>query len=319
MSAVSAVLSAIGRVRPGARVAAPAGAYGETLEAIAARGIGIEPELVPADCSFAVGATGRPRVLLVDSFAPGGFAAPDLRNRCDLVLFDTSCLWSGSGRIRRVLYSAGLTAVPIALVRSHTKLDSLGIEYGRLGSVVLHAPLWTDPKRHAWLEGLDQEIKRAIRLSGTAPVPLHFPPFAGHPRHAELSAKRIARIIANGRNITRRLIGHGIPVASCRHGLYGVLRAPDLWAREDAMSVAGRLVDGLCRAALPVRHAGSFGFDFFAMDVFPDGAGEHAPEKHGVRLAFSDVPGPVALEVSDQIAAWWTANVLPGHAGRRAA
>ena len=43
------------------------------------------------------------------------------------------------------------------------------------------------------------------------------------------------------------------------------------------------------------------------------------PEKHGVRLAFSDVPGPVALEVSDQIVAWWTANILPGHAGRRAA
>src|SRR3954447_11364829 len=70
MSAVSAVLSAIGRVWPGARVAAPAGAYGETLEAIAACGIGIEPDLTPAD-RRSVGATGRHRVLLIDSFAPG--------------------------------------------------------------------------------------------------------------------------------------------------------------------------------------------------------------------------------------------------------
>ena len=138
-----------------------------------------------------------------------------------------------------------------------------------------------DPFLTGWwaenLEELDREIKRTIRLSGTAPVPLHFPPFAGHPRHAELSAKRITRIIANGRSITRRLIGHGIPVASCRHGLYAVLRALDPWAREDATGVAGQLAESLRRAALPVRHAGSFGFDFFAMDAFPDGAGDHAP------------------------------------------
>jgi hypothetical protein len=117
----------------------------------------------------------------------------------------------------------------------------------------------------------------------------------------------------------RHLIRSGVPVTSYQHGLYGVLRSPDPWSLERAKDVAGRLAADLRKAALPVRHAGSFGFDFFVMDGFPDPASDGAPDRHGVRLAFSDVPGPVADEVSDRIARWWRAHIERLHPGRRAA
>jgi len=316
MSSISTLLAALGRVLPGARLVAPAGAYGETLEAVAHYGGSLRlDEPRPGDRPLGPAPRAEPCVVLVDSCVPARLVPPARDGRCDLVLFDTTCLSAGSARIRRVLSWAGSMETPVALLRSHAKLDSLGIEYGRLGSTVLLAPAWTDRTRFAWLKRLDEEIKRAVRLFGVAPVPASLPPFAGHGRFALLNAKRIARIIANGRRIMRCLIRRGVPVTCYQHGLYGVLRAPDAWSLERAKRVAGVLANELRQAALPVRHAGSFGFDFFAMDGFPD----LALDRHGVRLAFSDVPGAVADDVSDRIARWWTAHVLTIHPRPQAA
>jgi hypothetical protein len=320
MSSISNLLVALGRVLPGARLIAPPGAYGETLEAAAQYGAGLRLD-ESRSLTRPSHSAARPerRVLLIDSSAPTCLTPPRRDGGYDLAVFDTTCLSAGSARIRRVLRWAASIEAPTVLVRSHTKLDSLGLEYGRLGSVVLLTPGQTDPKRFAWLRRLEEEIKRAVRLFGAAPVPAHLPPFAGHPRYASLNAKRIARIIANGRCIMRRLIQCGVPATAYQHGLYGVLRSPGQWSLERAKDVAGRLADDLRKAALPVRHAGSFGFDFFAMDGFPDPVSGRAPDRHGVRLAFSDVPASVADEVSDRIARWWTVNVLNINPSRRAA
>lgn len=316
MSSISALLAALGRILPGARLIAPAGAYGETLEAAAHCGGNLrldEPQSANRPLNRASRA--EPCVVLVDSCVPARLVPPARDGRCDLVVFDTTCLSAGSARIRRVLSWAESIGAPVALVRSHAKLDSLGIEYGRLGSTVLLAPAQTDWTRFAWLERLDEEIGRAVRLFGVAPAPASLPPFAGDRRHALLNDKRIARIVANGRRIMRRLIRRGVPVTSYPHGLYGVLRPPDAWTLERAKQAAGELADDLRTAALPARHAGSFGFDFFAMDGFPD----LALDRHGVRLAFSDAPGAVADDVSDRVARWWTAHILNAHPDRWAA
>ncbi len=53
------------------------------------------------------------------------------------------------------------------LVRSHAKLDSLGIEYGRLGSVVL---AWNGAgAAHANMKALLRVLDDTIRLYGTKP------------------------------------------------------------------------------------------------------------------------------------------------------
>jgi hypothetical protein len=306
MSALATLLLSLRRTAPGASLLVPQGAYNETLQLVAndAPDIAVEraaavPVAKPED-------SGRRRVLLVDSSVGGSLLPRDLvaaSGRLDLVIFDTTCLSPASGRIRRILGWADDSGVPLVLVRSHAKLDLLGVEYGRLGSTVFVAPLRAPTSR--LLEQLAHETRDAIRLLGAAPVPAHFPPFAGGARYETLSVQRTAALIRNGRRMIRRLRAAGVRVTRYQHGLYALLHSRENWDLEQAKHVAAGLAADLRRDALPVRHAGSFGFDFCALDGFPDPGGE----RYLVRLAFPDIPAQVAEHVADRIGAWWGTHV----------
>jgi hypothetical protein len=125
--------------------------------------------------------------------------------KLDLVVFDTTCFSSGSGRIRRVLRWARRWEIPVVLVRSHTKLDSLGLEYGRLGSAVFIAgEARMAAAKRKLLESLASEMRDAVRLFGGAALPAHFPPYVGRRAYRVLTDKRVAAILRNSRRMARR-------------------------------------------------------------------------------------------------------------------
>ena len=185
-------------------------------------------------------------------------------------MFDTTCFSHGSRRIANVVDWARRVQLPIALVRSHAKLDCLGIEYGRLGSIEYVVDERDD--RHAWLKPLVDETHEAIRLFGAAALPSHFPPFAGEDVYHVCTARRTAAILRNTRRAARWLAGaFGYDaVRTYQHNLYLTL-APAV-PRDSAgvWRAADELCSSLARRDLPVKHAGSFGFDFTALDAFTD-------------------------------------------------
>lgn len=67
--------------------------------------------------------------------------AKDLRGH-DLLVVDTTCYPLHSQSLANLISLASNLGIPCILVRSHMKLDCLGMEYGRLGSIVV---LW-NPK-----------------------------------------------------------------------------------------------------------------------------------------------------------------------------
>jgi hypothetical protein len=62
--------------------------------------------------------------------------------------------------------------------------------------------------------------------------------------------------------------------------------------------------DDLRRTGLPIRHAGSFGFDFAATEWFHDAT----TGRYSVRVTAADLPTALWDELTQAIADWWSAH-----------
>jgi hypothetical protein len=137
MAAISALLLAVASGEASTLVHLP-GCYKETLE-FAASYAGLRTVSLEQDGgNWAQG----DRLILWLDMPPFGRCAGALYSyaqAADLIVFDTTAFSAQSRRIPRFLSWARKARTPVILVRSHTKLDSLGIEYGRLGSAIFLA------------------------------------------------------------------------------------------------------------------------------------------------------------------------------------
>jgi len=308
MSAISALLFATAKVTSSADIMVLPGSYGETLELIESHARHLETiQLTNPDTDLAAPGD-KHRILLLDTSTPSHGIEAATRcpsPRLDLVIFDTTCFSSGSGRIGRVLRWARRYGLPVVLVRSHTKLDSLGVEYGRLGSAVFvgaNEPGMTGKREltHA----LANETRQAVRLFGGAAPPAHFPPFAGNARYRALIDGRVASILRNSRRTARYfakvLAGSPAPL-NFAHGLYLTLVPKRALDEGQARQLAEALSTDLAKAGMPLRHAGSFGFDFAATEWFHD----TSRDRYLVRIAVPDLPTLLWDEIAKAIANWW--------------
>lgn len=311
MAAISALLLASARLIGEAEILVLPGAYGETQEFI--EGYADRLRMITLSRRRSDEAAGpKPplsRILLLDSSASA--SAFDAGLRCtntapDLLIFDTTCFSSGSGRIQRVLGRARELAIPLVMVRSHTKLDSLGAEYGRLGSAA-----FLDWENNAAgksnLGELPAETRNAVRLLGGAALPAHFPPYIGTPLYRELTNKRIAAILRNSRRAGRYLATalSGLTAElHFVHGLYVTVDRRQPLDEATARQVAAEMSSDLARAGLPIQHAGSFGFDFAATEWFRN----PTTGRYSVRIAVSDLPTAIWDDLTEAIVKWWSTH-----------
>jgi hypothetical protein len=302
MAAISALLLAIANGETSTVVHLP-GCYKETIE-LAASYAGLRTIPLEQDDS-GNGAQGNRKILWLD-VTPFGQSAGHL-HRCaqsaDLIVFDTTAFSAQSLRIPRFLSWARKARSPVVLVRSHTKLDSLGIEYGRLGSTMFLAfPEVPLAKLARWRKTASR-TRDLIRLLGSAALPAHFCPFIGSPAYWQLSSRRSATMLRNDRLLVRTLMQKlgGAAVRRYAHGMFAALVAPSFWSETEAAGEADQLAAALAGRGLPVRHAGSFGFDFVAVEGFFDtGANQRL-----LRVAMADLPSPICTRVADEISDWW--------------
>jgi hypothetical protein len=313
MSAISAIVTALIRVRGELDVIAPRGCYGETRELL--ESLQERVTIVPSKRQDGPirRARSRTRVLLVDSCVADDFDDYRAATDIDIVVFDTTCFWQHSGRTRIVIRWALRSGLPVALVRSHAKLDSLGIEYGRLGSVVL---AWRpQDASQVWMKKLLRATEDSVRLYGVAAIPAHFPPFTGTAQYRACSRARTAGIIRNTRRMARqlstRMSGH-CAIRTFQHGLYFALVPGDELPIDDVKRAAASLSTALGRQKLPLKHAGSFGFDFVAVEWFFDAI----LRRNLLRIAGADLPASLIDRIVDSIDEWWSAHRM-GTASRR--
>ena len=311
MAAISALLLASVRLMSEADILALPGSYGETLELIENHARQLHLVRLKSSPGEIASRAGRLRILLFDSCTSAAAFEATLhcaRPHLDLVIFDTTCFSSGSGRIRRVLSWARRWEIPIVLVRSHTKLDSLGLEYGRLGSAVFVAcEKRVATAKQERLEDLAGEMRNAVRLFGGAALPAHFPPYVGTKAYRALTDKRVAAILRNCRRMAR-YFAPALPGSSAElhfaHGLYVTLAPNRMLDEKQTKQMAADLCGDLRKAGLPLRHAGSFGFDFGAAEWFRD----TTRNRYVVRIAVPDLPTPLWDQVAQAVVQWWSVH-----------
>lgn len=308
MAALSAVLLASAQIVEKADILVLPGSYGETLELIRSFVPHLRLEALKWPLGDAFAPASLPRILLLDSCSLAGAFEAALRcdgSGLDLLVFDTTCFAGRSGRIRRVLRWARRYGIPLVLVRSHNKLDSLGAEYGRLGSAVfVHG---TERQQRAgrldWTR-LASDTRNAVRLLGGAALPAHFPPFAGSAAYWALTKRRVAAILRNSRS-SARYFAATLPALAAElhfaHGLYVTLRGKRALDEATARQAAEDMSGELRRDGFPIRHAGSFGFDFAATEWFHDAT----TDQYSVRVAVSDLPTELWNDMAAAIARWW--------------
>jgi len=309
MAAISALLLSSVRLMRDADILVLPGSYGETLELIESHARQLRLVRLKSSPGEVESRAGRLRILLFDSCAPMAAFEATLhcaRPQLDLVIFDTTCFSSGSGRIRRVLRWARRWELPIVLVRSHTKLDSLGLEYGRLGSAVfVTCEEHVATAKQERLENLASEMRNAVRLFGGAALPAHFPPYVGTKLYRALTDRRVAAILRNSRR-TAHHFASALPGSTAElhfaHGLYVTLAPARMLDEQQTKQMAADLCGDLKKAGLPLRHAGSFGFDFGAAEWFHDTTRNRCV----VRIAVPDLPTPLWDQVVQAVVGWWS-------------
>jgi len=122
-----------------------------------------------------------------------------------------------------------------------------------------------------------------------------------------LTDKRVALMLRNGRRTTRYF---STSLASLTgelhyaHGLYVTLASARPLDEQQTRAVTEEMCSDIGRAGLPLRHAGSFGFDFGAAEWCRD----RVPDRYVVRIAVPDLPDSVWFNVVSAVAAWWKAH-----------
>jgi hypothetical protein len=308
MAAISALLMASGDVFSEADIFVGANSYAETIELIDGYARHLNRVEIGRSLDHILLPSSRSQILLVDSCTPTSSFESTVRSAkrsFDLIVFDTTCFAGGSSRIGRILRLANAAMIPVVMVRSHNKLDSLGVEYGRLGSAVfIDSSDHPDTAKPRLQRRLIEEMRKSLRLFGGAAVPAHFPPYVGGTDYRALTDKRVALILQNCRRTARYFstrLANLTNELDFTHGLYVTLALPNPINEKQARDTIEEMCLDLRRTGLALRHAGSFGFDFAAAEWGRD----RLRDRYVVRLAVPDLPEPIWGNIAESVATWW--------------
>jgi hypothetical protein len=229
-------------------------------------------------------------VLWLDTSSTQDPELPASSRTARYLVVDTTCVEGDSPLVDGWLRESERLGCVLLLIRSHLKLDTFGLELGKLGSIVVVGPDHDDRDIEQLLLGL----RRACSGFGLGFELPHLYPWLGTPEFFELSRLRTEGIRMTTEAVAcevdaARLAGDEFEVILPEHRLFFLIRTGIPFRDEEAAKQADlpRAIASRCaRAGLPVFAGSSFGLDRLALLDFVnihDGL-------HYLRVSGADVP-----------------------------
>lgn len=174
------------------------------------------------------------------------------------LIVDTTNWYIGSQEIQEIINWAEKKKVELFLIRSHLKLDSLGAEYGLLGSVVRLA--------HDEGKEWDKFLLETLSYAGLLAVHEQIYPFLWDKKFLDLTEARTERIRQNTNYLIKELkpfletLKHPMWLKTFDHGLFfGVFyKGQHDYHPEKFLKLA-------MLNQVSAKHCDSFGFDFLTL------------------------------------------------------
>lgn len=256
-SAMAAVAIALSQIKPRIELIVAGGVYWETSGIFKTAGLPVQGSTPDREARA---------VLFIDSSVINLETSKPHWKDADIFVVDTTC-WDIEGEEIRSLETLRNKGTLIC-VRSHLKLDSLGSEYGSLGSITVHRN-----------ENNDQDLMPALveqlRLIGALAEPDAIYPFLLDPGFARINSSRNRRLATCSSVLINDLKNHmprPAALLSFAHQMFFYIRFSGFKSEKDLN--LGRLRFLLGERDLPYLEVDSFAFDFFVFKVFPSMPGQ---------------------------------------------
>ena len=217
-----------------------------------------------------------------------------------VLVVDTTCFDACEAELRPWLTLGEQWRCPVILVRSHLKLDTFGLELGRLGSAVV-----VDSSSEGIGEAWALELKQARSGFGTNFFPTMLYPWLGQSDFVDLAIARGAGIRLSTDQIEANIDPKNNPkveTLSTEHKLFFLVRT-GLGLESDSPTVrdgviSHSLADACAREGLPVFAASSFGLDRVTITDFVN----MHDDEHYIRISGADLPPGLSEQVGATIA-----------------
>lgn len=126
-------------------------------------------------------------------------------NKCRLLIVDTTCLSLKSEKLSEVIEVSRRAGLICVFVRSHMKLDCLGMEYGRLGSIVFLRPIGLNHKSKIFSEKLINKFNEIAAYHGAFANLSQIYPFFTNARFQKVNELWQKRIEMNNKQVSNFL------------------------------------------------------------------------------------------------------------------
>ena len=202
----------------------------------------------------------------------------DCNDKNGIVIIDTTCYHPHKFKnlIKKIIENKNLCI----LLRSHVKLDMLGLETTFLGSITFFISPKTTSRRFNKIKKIIKNISEFCGNTGILATENNIFPLLNDKDFIELNKKRVERIIKNNIYFYNKIKTKG-NITLHKHNLFSTIIVNNCEVKD--------LIEFLKKEAEKTNglffYSGSFGFDYIAVDTYID----LNNNKNTIRISIGDV------------------------------